>query len=141
MPTYNDGSVATFKLDATDGGSLTDISIYLSSAGMPRERDIRDLPRLGGNAPARLVGSTVTTIDLEGYYDPTVDEIFEGAISDATPVTRSFEYGPAGNATGARIYTGEAYVASYELSTPGDDTATWTATLAVDGAVTQAVVP
>lgn len=138
---FSAGNVFVFKIDSTDGGALTDISSYTKTPTMQAERDILELPRGGGNAIARLVGPVGTTYELEGWWDPTLDEIFESAINASSPVTRTYEYYPAGSATGARKYAGECYVASYEVDTDAEEAASWKATLVVDGANTQTVVP
>ena len=137
---FSHGNIAQFSIDSTAGGSLTSISAYVSNVTVSGEREITDLNVIGGNAVSRLIAGAAVSISLEGYWDPTLDEIFEAAMSEATPATRSVSYWPAGNATGARVYTGEAYVASYEVETPGDDAASWSAELVVSGAWTQGVV-
>ena len=125
------GNDATFQLDNT-AGTLTDLSAYVSSVTMTGERDTSDLPRLGGNQTAQLVGPVATTIELEGWYDPTLDEILESAMWAATAATRSAEFGPQGSAGGSRRYTAEVYVAEYEVETAADDPGSWSATMVVD---------
>lgn len=134
------GNVAVVEIDGTAAGSLVDISQYTSSVNPTREREEATLNRLGGNPAARLVGPSSVTIDLEGWLDPIVDEIFELAMSEATPVTRSMRYAPQGETTGQREYTGEVYVLSYDVDTSSEDAATWSATVVVDGAWTQGVI-
>ena len=131
------GNVATVQADNVSG-TLTDISAYVSSASMSIERDSTDLPRLGGNQTAKLVGPPGTTFELEGWYDPTLAAIFAVWQLEANQVARSFEYGPQGSAGSAEKYTAEVFLESYEAETSADDAGSWSATLMVDvGGVTR----
>src|SRR4051812_18672688 len=99
MPAFASGNLAVFKLDATAGGALTDYSAYIESVTMPTQRAKMRLPRLGGNAVAKLSGPPDTTIQLTGWYYPTVVAALQLAANETTPVTRSFEYAPQGTTT------------------------------------------
>lgn len=127
MP-FNSGNVATFSL----GG--TDISQYVTSVSVNIERDIKDIKPIGGTAGSKLVGAYSGTISLEGGWDPTLDGIISALALAATPATSTFSHRPSG--AGGRNISGSAYVASYRVDTPGDDTATWRAELAVAGTIT-----
>jgi len=131
MP-FSPGTIATFSL----GGS--DLSAYITSVNISIERDINDISPIGGNAKSRLVGPYAGTISLEGGYDPAADAILSGMILAATPALQAFTYRPAGSGGGTRTISGSGYLASYEVDTPGDDTATWTAEVAVVGVITDA---
>lgn len=129
MP-FSSGTIATFSL----GGS--DISQYVTSVNISIERDINDIKPIGGNAGSRLVGPYTGTISLEGGYDPSVDSTLSGMMLAATPALQAFVYRPAGSGGGTRTISGSGYLASYEVDTPGDDTATWTAEVAIVGTIT-----
>jgi len=133
---FSSGNVAIFRMDSTAGGALTDISAYISKVTFPFERKSTDLPRLGGNATAKLTGPVNGTISLEGWYDPTIENIFRTAMTEATAVSRSYEYSQQGSATGLLYNTGEVLVTSYEDETGAEDPATWKAELTIDGANT-----
>lgn len=135
MP-FSHGNQAVFSIDATEGGALTSISTYVSNVNFTAERDISELKRIGATATARLVGTVTSTYSIEGFFDPTVNTMFQLAIAAASPVTRSIEYGPAGSATGQVRHQAEVYVAHYEVESDGENPNTWTAELVVDGAVT-----
>lgn len=137
---FSPGSIAVVQIDSTAAGSLANISAYVSSFHYEQDRDISDLKVLGGNPVSRLVGSVATQGTIEGYFDPTVDEIFETAMNESTPVTRTLQFDPAGSATGARRFTGEAYISHYEVDTPGDDTSAWRADFVINGAWTQTTI-
>jgi hypothetical protein len=131
MP-FNFGNIATFSL----GGN--DISQYVTSVKISLDRDITDIKPIGGAAITKLVGPYGGTISLEGGYDAAVDAILSGMMLASTPVLQAFVYRPAGSGGGTRSISGNSYVSSYEVDTPGDDTATWTAELAIVGTVTDA---
>lgn len=129
---FSSGNIAQFTI----GGN--DISAYTTSASISIERDVTDITPLGGNAVAKLVGPYGGTISLEGGYDPALDAIMSGFILAATPALQTFTYRPSGSGAGTRAISGSCYVASFDVETPGDDTATWSAELAVVGTITDA---
>lgn len=129
MP-FSFGNIATFSL----GGN--DISQYVTSVTISLERDITDISPIGGSAISKLVGPYGGTLSVEGGYDATVDAILSAMMLAATPASQAFVYRPAGSGGGTRTLSGNCYVASYEIDTPGDDTATWSMELAIVGAVT-----
>lgn len=137
---FESGSEATFKLDGA-GGTPVDISAYVESVAMPGKRTAMRLPRLGGNAVAKLAGPTDTTITLSGWYHSTVCSILEAAVNEAPAVLRTFEYGPQGNIATLDKAIGEALVIDFAVDTAAETPGKWTATLEVDGAVTWGVFP
>lgn len=134
---FASGSVAVFKMDSTESGSLTDLSAYTTSVKFSRTRKDLTLPLIGGNGVKRLPGNQENTIDLEGFIHPTVTAAFTTGLIDA-PVTRSFEYDPQGTGTGTDKRTGEAFILEYHEDTDGENAGKWTAKLGVDGDVTDA---
>lgn len=129
---FSSGNIATFSL----GGN--DLSAYITSVNVSISRDINDINPIGGNAVSRLVGPYSGTLSIEGGYDPAVDAILSAMMLAATPATQVFVYRPAGSGAGTRAIGGSGYLSSYEVDTPGDDTATWTAEVAVVGVITDA---
>lgn len=129
MP-FNSGNVAQFTL----GG--TDISQYVTSVSVNMERDIKDVAPIGGSAVSKVVGAYSGTVSLEGGYDPALDAVVSALMLAATPATSAWTHRPSG--TGGRTISGNAFVASFRVDTPGDDTATWRAELAVAGVITDA---
>lgn len=131
MP-FNSGNIATFSL----GGN--DLSAYVTSVKVAITRDIKDIAPIGGAAISKLVGPYSGTISLEGGYDPAVDAILSAMMLAATPALQAFVHRPSGSGGGTRAIGGSGYLASYEVDTPGDDTATWTAEVAIAGTITDA---
>jgi len=129
---FSSGNIATFSL----GG--TDISTWTTSVNISLERDVTDINPIGGAAISKLVGPYGGTISLEGGYDPALDAVLSPMMLAATPALQAVVYRPAGSGAGTRSISCNVYVSSYEIDTPGDDTATWTAELAIVGTVTDA---
>ena len=113
-----------------------DISAYTTSVDTDIKRDIKDIKPLGGAATSKLVGPYSGTISLAGGYDPALDAIISPLLLAATPTLATWSHRPAG--ASFRNISGSAYVASFKVTTPGDDTAKWTAELAVVGTITDA---
>jgi len=124
---FASGNIATFSI----GGN--DISQYLTSASISLERDISDITPLGGQAVSKIVGPYGGTISLEGAYDAAVDGILSGMMLATTPTAQAFSYRPTGS---GRTIAGTGFVASFDVDTPGDDTATFSAEIAIVGTVT-----
>lgn len=136
MPTFSHGSQAVTKIDASEGGALTDISNVVSNVSFTAEREIAEIRVQGGSAVSRLVGPVASTYTLEMAFDPTVHAMFTTAMAAAAPVTRSFEHGPAGSTSGLPKESAEVYIASYEHESDSENPNTTTAELVVNGAVT-----
>lgn len=132
---FSHGSQAVTSIDASEGGALTAISAYLTNVSFSAEREISEIRPQGGAAVTQMVGPVASTFTLEGGFDPTVHAMFTTAMAAASPVTRTFEHGPAGSTTGLPKASAEVYVASYETEADSENPNTWTAELVVSGAV------
>lgn len=123
---FQSGGVAVFLY----GG--TNVSTYLKSVTMTPSREIKDLKRLGGAQMAKITDVVGTEYKIEGWFDPIPDALFGTAVLSGTPIADTFKYGPQGTANNAPKYSGNAYVADYEVSTDAEDPGSFTVTLAVD---------
>jgi hypothetical protein len=130
---FSHGNIANFTLGATD------LSDWVTSASFDGSREIRDVRPIGGNPVSRVVGPYMATINLEGAYDPALDAILSPIFLAAVPATSTFDFEPSGTGGSNRSFTGSAYLATYRVDASGSDVATWRATLAVVGTVTNAV--
>jgi hypothetical protein len=134
----NHSKLAVFSLD-TAGGSLTNISAYLTEVNLSGEMDEVDCTTLGATSRQYLAGFSEHQIELSGMYERAQDQMFQ-AIYDAfkagTLVSVSFEYGPEGNASGDVKKLGEAILLSYETPVAIEDPVQWSATLRVTGDIT-----
>lgn len=138
---FSHGKGAAFSLDDSSG-SLTDISTYLDEVGFPQTIETGETTTFQstGGAKTYVVGLRDATVSLSGKFDPTVDALIQGDIDNLSAgsiSSVSFEYGPAGSASGAIKYTGEALVTNYEVSAPVGDVVTFSCDLQVTGAVTR----
>lgn len=120
-----------------NGSSLTDFSAYIRTTGLNRARDMYDVTTLGLNDRAFVGGLRNNTHTLEGPWDLTMDAFLAAAL-DAT--ARAFEYFPAGGPVGASNpkYSGSYLIASYDVTTPVDGVAQFTANIQFTGTITRA---
>ena len=131
---FSHGKAAVFKLDNA-AGTLTDVSGYLTDVSQSRSTDTAETQTLGDASKEYLAGLKDATFSLEGKWDPALDVILDAALGASS--TKTFEYGPAGTASGAIKYVGECICTSYEVSTGIDGAAEFSAELQVTGDVTR----
>lgn len=128
---FSHGSVATMSL----GG--TDVSQYLSEAGLSEEVDTAETSALGTTKKTYVPGLEDASFSLSGMYDPTVDALLNGFKGNASV---SFVYRPAGAGSGTLPeYTGNCIMSSYSISASVDDMASIEAEFQVTGGVTRAI--
>lgn len=130
---FRHGKNTSFKVD-NSGGSLTDISAYLTEVGFPQTIETAETTTYGKSAKTYIVGLSDSTISISGNFDSTVDAHLAGIKGVETV---SFEYGPEGSAAGRVKYTGEAILTSYETSSPVGDVVTFSAEFQVSDVVTR----
>ena len=128
------GKSATFKLDIA-AGTLVDYSSYLEDISFPRSVETAETTTFGSSAKSYITGLSDATISLSGKFDATADATLAGVLGQAASI--SFEYGPAGSASGAVKYLGEAIMTSYEVSATVGDVVTASVELQVTGAITR----
>jgi hypothetical protein len=121
-----------YDANLTVGG--TNISAFTKGVKFQPARKDYELPVLGGNAVKRMVGPVATMIDIDGFLDPTVVSLFNGFMAQTTPTSTTFSYQPQG--AGGSTQSGNAFVVDFQVDTTSEGPATFTAKLAVDGAVT-----
>ncbi len=141
------GSKAFFSL--TDvGGTARTISPYVNTSGLQKKIDTVDTTGQGqGSAPSKsfIPGLSETDIPIEVNFDDTANvgtDAVLGAIADAGGVQTdgtllTFIYGPQGNSSGQRKYTGSCILNSYDESAPAGGKVSIKANLKVTGAVTR----
>lgn len=130
MASFNHGSVATLSLDGTD------VSQYLSEAGLELEIDTAETSALGTIAKTYVPGLEDATFSLSGMLDPTVDTLLHGFKRVAQV---PFVYRPAGPGAGLPEYTGNCLMSSYSIEASVDDMAAIEAEFQVTGAVERAL--
>ncbi len=133
---FKHGSKAVIKIQAA-GGTLTDVTAYVTTTGLARTADTAETTALGKVSKEYIPGLKDGTFPVEGNYDPTADALFDGILG----MERTWEYYPQGTATGAVKYSGSGIMTSYEAETPVDDKGSITGEFQITGDVTRALVP
>lgn len=127
------------KLKLKDaGGTLRDVSEFLTSAGLPRDVDTAESSGLGQEDKTFVVGLRGASIPFDGSWDPTVDGWFAGLLG-FEPATE-WQYFPAGEAVTNVKYSGVALLASYEAGSDIGSVGKISGSLTVSGAVTRTVL-
>lgn len=133
------GTKAVFKVDNA-GGTLTDISDYISSSGLDETIDTAEVTTLGGGdtdgAKSFIAGLGSATVPIEGPYDPTVDALLDGI----KRLTRDAQYFPVGEGSGSPQYDFQVILTSKGIATGIDDAARITGAFQVTGAITRSTV-
>jgi hypothetical protein len=129
------GKDAVFSLDDS-GGTLRSIKIYLNSVtGLPGARALSEVTAFGDAGTKSLPGLANVTFQIGGHYDATastgVATVMNG-LRTAT-ATSSFEYGPAGSATGALKVLGECWMTEYTIDASVSDRVPIAGTFQVEG--------
>jgi hypothetical protein len=131
---FGHGKDAVFKLDNA-GASLTDISAYIRSVRYNPTAAADETTTMGKASKTFIAGLKDATISVEGFWDPTVDAIFNSALGSST--TKTFEHGPEGGTSGDIRYTGECICTSYNIDPAVDGVVPFSAELQVTGDVTR----
>jgi hypothetical protein len=131
---FKHGKNAVFKVD-NSSGSITDISAYAKEVSLPRKVDTAETTTYGKDSKTYIVGLKDGTVSVSGMWDATLDAHLAGILGQDASVT--FEYGPAGSATGAVKFTGEAFLTSYETSSPVGDVVTFSAEFQCSDSITR----
>lgn len=133
------GSRAVLKLHS--GGSLRDISSYVTTTGLDVELDDAEVTTLGATNKQYIAGLPDGTVPIEGIFDPTVDGYIYTAYSAGVGTGgTAFEYYPQGTATGGVKYSGTAIVSKYGISSDVGEANKITGELKVNGALTRATI-
>jgi len=135
---FTHGKKAYFGLD-NSGGTITNIRPYTDSvSGLPGARNLSEVTAFGDEGARWIAGLVNATFSAGGSWDNTestgLHAVLAGVYRSETPI--SFEYGPAGNASGAVKLTGECWVTSYTVDASVADKVPWSAEFQVDGVVT-----
>lgn len=127
------------KLKVKDsGGTLRDISEYLTSAGLPRDVDLAESSGLGQEDKTFVAGLRGATIPFDGSWDPTVDGYLAPLLGFEPAV--EFQYFPAGEGTGNVKYSGSVLLGSYESGSDIGSVGKISGSFTVTGAVTRTVL-
>lgn len=121
-----------------------DISPYVTNVAVERDNDVHDTTTYGATGHTFIGGLTNGKITVTGLWDKTATvgsyTVFH-ALAAAGSASTAFVYGPMGSTTGNVKITGNFVLASYSESAPVADLITFTASLQINGAVTDGVYP
>jgi hypothetical protein len=115
-----------------------DISQYVDNVDFDISSDIKTFQPVGGFAATKQPGNYSGTASLKGANDPALEAILAPLALASPKVLKTFVYRPNGTGGSTRAISCSVYVASFRVSSPGDNFATWTSDLAVSGTITDA---
>lgn len=121
---------ATVVLDGSD------ISQYVDNVDFDIISDIKTFQPIGGGAATKQPGNYSGSATLKGANDPALEAIIAPLALASPKVLKTFVYRPNGSGGSTRAVACNVYVASFRLSSPGDNFATWTSDLAISGTIT-----
>jgi hypothetical protein len=133
--TFVHGKGAVFSIDDS-GGTLRTVTVYLNSvSGLPGARALSEVTAFGDSGTKSIPGLANVPFSIGGHYDATastgIATVLNG-IRTAT-ATSTFEYGPAGSASGALKITGECWMTEYTIDASVSDRVPIAASFQVDG--------
>lgn len=129
------GKDAVFSLDDS-GGTLRAVKIYLNSVtGLPGARALSEVTAFGDQGVKSIPSLANVQFSIGGHYDATastgISTVLNG-LRTAT-ATASFEYGPAGSASGALKVLGESWCTELTYDSTVSDRVPIAASFQVDG--------
>jgi len=138
MTTATRGCTGVFKA-VTQGGTVAVVG-GVQEWTLSEESEEIDASEIGTCTKATIAGATTRSLSLSGFWnaaDAGQDDLVVGAIVD-------FELYPEGTASTSTFYetsAGGATVTSIEKSGGVDSLVTFSASLSINGALTESVVP
>ena|SRR5688572_3632896 len=129
------GKGAVFSLDDS-GGTLRSVYIYLNSvSGLPGARALSEVTAFGDGGTKSLPGLANVSFSIGGHYDATASTGIATVLNGlrTTTSTSSFEYGPAGGASGALKISGECWMTELTYDASVSDRVPVAASFQVDG--------
>lgn len=129
------GGDAVVKV-ADSGGTMQDISEYLTGGTLPREIDQLEATHFGDESHRFVPGLKNTTMTGEGDFDPVPDGWFDG-IAGKRGV--AFEYYPQGEGSGMVKYSGACNLSKYEINDSVGELGKFSVEFQVDGDVAREV--
>jgi hypothetical protein len=132
------GKDAVFSLDDS-GGTLRNVKIYLNSvSGLPGARALSEVTAFGDAGTKSIPSLANVQFSIAGHYDATATTGISTVLNGlrTSTATSSFEYGPAGSATGALKVTGECWMTELTYDATVSDRVPIAASFQVDGVPT-----
>lgn len=132
------GKDAVFSLDDS-GGTLRAVKVYLNSVtGLPGARQLSEVTAFGDQGVRNIPSLANVPFSIAGHYDATatvgISTVLNGLRT--TTATSSFEYGPAGSASGALKVSGECWMTDLAYDATVSDRVPIAASFQIDGVPT-----
>lgn len=129
------GKDAVFSLDDS-GGTLRSIKIYLNQvSGLPGARALSEITAFGDGGTKSIPSLANVQFSIAGHFNDAattgVSTVLNGLRT--TTATSTFEYGPAGSASGALKITGECWMTELNYDASVSDRVPVAASFQVDG--------
>lgn len=122
------------------GGTLQNVSQYADDFSFPQAVEMLEVTPFGTAGVKRFIPglSGGDTVSVSGALDTTLHSQIAGMLAAQKAGTAGFslEYGAGGSVSGQPKQTAEVYVATYEVSSGVGGRTEFSASLQVDGAVT-----
>lgn len=131
MATTTLGADAVFLLNAAD------ISDFVDTVTVTESVDNLDVTTFGNDGHRKRGGLTDGSLEIGGVYDTTAAGPHD-VIKPLIGTNVAFAWRPEGTGSGKPATTGTVLVQEYAESSPVADIVRWTATLEIDGNVTDA---
>lgn len=136
MPTFFHGKDAEVYI-SDSGNTSRDLSAYATSVGLPVSVDTAEVSTLGDDDKVYVTGLRDRTISIEGKWDATVDGYLSGLLGGTA---RAWKFFPAGSAAGRPVYSGNAILTSFEVTSDIGDAVGFSSEFQSSGAVTRGTV-
>jgi hypothetical protein len=135
------GKDAVFSIDDS-GGTLRSVKVYLNQvSGLPGARALSEVTAFGDQGTKSIPSLANVQFSIGGHYEATatvgITTVLNG-LRTAT-ATSSFEYGPAGSATGALKVLGECWITALTYDASVSDRVPIAASFQVEGVPTLSV--
>lgn len=131
MATTTLGADAVFMLNAID------ISDFIDTVTITESHDPLDVTTFGNDGHRKRGGLSDGSIDIGGVYDTTANGPHD-VIKPLLGTVVAFAWRPEGTGATKPATTGNVLVQNYVESSPVAEIVRWTATLEIDGNVTDA---
>jgi hypothetical protein len=132
------GKDAVFTLDDS-GGTPRAVRVYLNSVtGLPGARQLSEVTAFGDGGVKNIPSLANVPFSIGGHYDATASTGIATVLNGlrTSTATSTFEYGPAGSASGAIKITGECWMTEYTIDADVSNRVPIAASFQVDGVPT-----
>lgn len=129
------GKGAVFAIDDS-GGTLRTVTVYLNAVnGLPGARQLSEVTAFGDSGTKSIPGLANVPFSIGGHYDATASVGIATVLNSlrTSTSTSTFEYGPAGSASGALKITGECWMNEYTIDASVSDRVPISASFQVEG--------